>query len=238
MHPQRNGMTVCGPGLTLGCGLGLALACALAGCTVADNESVAARSDAASPLMTMRGPRSYLSGYPAKTRDNMINVVVEIPAGTNAKWEVDKRDGTIRWEVKDGQPRVVKYLGYPANYGMVPSTLLPKELGGDGDPLDVLLIGPTQPRGTVARARVIGVLKLTDRGEQDDKLIALLDDAPVPGVRTIADLDSKYPGITAILEIWMTNYKGPGKIESQGYAGPDEADRILEASMRAFATGE
>jgi inorganic pyrophosphatase len=184
--------------------------------------------------MTVRGPESFVSGYPATNPDGLVNVVVEIPAGTNAKWEVDKRDGALRWEIRDGQPRVVKFLGYPANYGMVPSTLLPKELGGDGDPLDVLLLGPAQPRGTVARARLLGVLKLLDRGEQDDKLIALLDEAPITGVASLAELDDRYPGVTQILEIWMTSYKGPGVIRSGGYAGADEANAILEAAMRAY----
>ena len=38
-----------------------------------------------------------------------------------------------KWEFRDGKPRVVAYLGYPGNYGMIPRTLLPKEHGGDGD---------------------------------------------------------------------------------------------------------
>ena len=77
--------------------------------------------------------------------------IVEIPAGACEKWEV-KLDGVMRWDMKDGKPRHVKYLGYPCNYGMVPRTMLGKELGGDGDPLDVLMLGPAVPRG-VPRAR-------------------------------------------------------------------------------------
>ena len=46
------------------------------------------------------------------------------------------------------KPREVKYLGYPGNYGMIPRTLLPKELGGDGDPLDVIVLGPAVERGS------------------------------------------------------------------------------------------
>jgi len=55
---------------------------------------------------------------------------------------VKKPDGIMKWAFEDGKPRVIKYLAYPGNYGMIPRTLLPKELGGDGDPLDIIMLGP------------------------------------------------------------------------------------------------
>ncbi|MHC5062584.1 MAG: inorganic diphosphatase, partial [Planctomycetota bacterium] len=137
------------------------------------NEAEDARS--------LAGAANFWTGYPA-TVGEMVNVVVEIPAGTNSKWEVDKSDGVLRWEIKEGEPRVVQYLAYPANYGMIPATLLPKEMGGDGDPLDVLLLGPAQARGSIVQAHLLGVLELLDGGERDDKLIALAADAPMHGV--------------------------------------------------------
>ena len=69
-----------------------------------------------------------------EANQGLIHFVVEIPAGTNAKWEVDKATGGLHWEQKDGRPRVVQYLAYPGNYGMIPSTSLPYEIGGDGEP--------------------------------------------------------------------------------------------------------
>ena len=53
--------------------------------------------------------------------------MVEIPAGSNDKWEVDKTSGALYWEQEDGKPRVVQYLAYPGNYGMIPRTSLPHE---------------------------------------------------------------------------------------------------------------
>ncbi len=90
---------------------------------------------------TIVGPKNFLTDYEPVNRDGTINVVVEIPTGTTAKWEVTKPDGKLQWEFKRGKPRVVKYLGYPGNYGMLPRTLLAKEDGGDGDPLDVIVLG-------------------------------------------------------------------------------------------------
>ena len=129
-------------------------------------------------MHTLVGPKNFLKDFEPINSDGTINVVIEIPAGTAAKWEVDKKDGSLKWEFKEGKPRIVKYLGYPGNYGMVPQTLLSKELGGDGDPLDVLVLGKMVPRGSVVDAKLIGILKFLDGGEQDDKLLAVLPGTP------------------------------------------------------------
>ena len=182
---------------------------------------------------TLTGSKSFKTGYPASNSDGTINVVVEIPSGTTAKWEVED-DGVMRWEFKKGKPRVVQYLPYPGNYGMVPRTLLPKELGGDGDPLDVIVLGDAAARGAVVKARVIGVLKMLDDGEQDDKLIAVIEGSPLAAASNLQELNAKFPGVTAIVETWFGNYKGPGEIETAGYAGTSTAMGVLRAAERAF----
>jgi len=166
--------------------------------------------------------------------EGRIRVVVEIPAGTNAKWEVDKESGDIAWEFKKGRPRVVQYLAYPANYGMVPQTLLPKEEGGDGDPLDVVVLGPAVARGTVLEVRLVGVLRLLDGGEQDDKLLAVQSEGPLSDVASLAELDERYVGVTRILDLWFTNYKGPGKMESRGFGPADEALGLVTRTHQAY----
>lgn len=183
---------------------------------------------------TVVGEKNLLTDYEPLYPDGDINVIIEIPTGTIAKWEVTQPDGAIRWEFKDGKPRIVKYLGYPGNYGTIPRTLLPKEFGGDGDPLDIIVLGPPVPRGSAVKAKLIGVLKLWDEGEQDDKLVAALVDTPLYEANSIKELDEKFPGVTTIIEIWFVNYKGSGEIESRGYGEKEEAQQILEASIKAF----
>ena len=184
---------------------------------------------------TLVGDRNFVSGYEPIQDDGDINVVVEIPAGTIEKWEVVKPRGELKWEFKNGKPRTVKYIGYPGNYGMVPRTLLPEELGGDGDPLDVIVLGTPVKKGSVVKARLIGVLKLIDRGERDDKLIAVLPDSPFHQVTTLKDLNDRFHGVTDIIRIWFSNYKGPGKMNAQGFGDKKEAMRILDAAIKAFA---
>ncbi|MCL4069461.1 inorganic diphosphatase [Pseudomonas sp. GX19020] len=169
--------------------------------------------------------------------DGSIRAVVEIPTGTSAKWEMSKEDPkAVYWEYKDGAPRIVNYLGYPGNYGAIPGTALPKELGGDGDPLDVLIIGQAIPRGEVADIRLIGVLKMLDGGEQDDKLIGVLTrESPFAHIESMAQLDNEYPGASEIIGLWFANYKGPdGGMESKGFADADVAREVLEAAAAQY----
>ncbi len=183
---------------------------------------------------TLASDKHLVHDYPPIDTDSNINVVVEIPAGTNAKWEVHKRSGNLKWNFKKGKPRVVSYLAYIGNYGMVPGTILSKESGGDGDPLDVIVLGSAIPRGSVVKARLIGVLKLLDKGEQDDKLIAVLPDSPLGEVSNLKMLNRKFVGITNIIEVWFSNYKGPGKMVSEGFEDVDEARKILDAAISAY----
>jgi inorganic pyrophosphatase len=178
--------------------------------------------------------RNLLDDVDPAAAGSRVNAVIEIPTGTNAKWEVRKPDGRLEWEQKNGAPRVVNYVSYPGNYGMIPRSLLPEHEGGDGDPLDVLVLGPAAPRGAVIRVHLIGVLRLLDDGERDDKLIAVQDAGPLSDVRDLDDLDERFAGVSGIVEIWFTNYKGPGRLESQGFAGQAEALRILDAALAAY----
>lgn len=185
---------------------------------------------------TIVGPASFLDGYYALGSENAIRVVVEIPAGTNAKWEVRKEDGALAWEFEDGEPRVVEYLPYPANYGMIPRTLLAKDEGGDGDPLDVIVLGPAVPRGSVVSAWPIGILRVLDRGEVDDKVIAVVGDGPLDWHKAIGldDVRTNYPGVLEILEIWFSSYKGAGKMESRGFEDASEAWEMIHQAMAMY----
>jgi inorganic pyrophosphatase len=171
---------------------------------------------------------------PAVAGVGLVHVVVEIPAGTNDKWEVGKADGVLRWEQRDGRPRVVQYLAYPGNYGMIPRTSLPRSLGGDGDPLDVLLLGPRVERGALVAARPVGVLRLADDGERDDKILAVPTSGPFSDVATLDALDARYPGALAIVETWFTHYKGPGRVASAGFEDEREAWATVVDASREY----
>jgi len=194
------------------------------------------------PSKTEQEKTNYLKDYPATNTDGTINAVIEIPAGTVEKWELNKADGKIELEHIDNAPRLINYLGYPGNYGMIPRTLLSKELGGDGDPLDIIVLGPPEERGSIIECKLIGILYLMDNGEQDDKLIAVSPNTSLYKVEDMGDLETKFSGITEILEIWFTNYKGSGQMTSKGFGNKESARKVLTAAInqykRSAATAE
>ncbi len=157
------------------------------------------------------------------TDRSVVNAVIEIPAWTRAKWEVDRVGGDLRWDMLDGRRRVIGHaLPYPANYGMIPRTIESEAKGGDGDPLDVIVLGDRLERGQVVSARVIGIMRMRDHGETDDKIIAVhLADTRVGSLETLEELARRYPGTVEILEIWFANYKckTPGVVEILGSEG-------------------
>jgi inorganic pyrophosphatase len=183
---------------------------------------------------TLVGPGHYIHDYPAVDQMGRVNVCVEIPAGSVDKWEVDKADGSLRWEFRERKPRKVNYLGYPGNYGMVPRTLLSREQGGDGDPLDVLVLGDAVPRGSLVAARIVAVLKMKDDGERDDKLIAVREGTPFASARDLQQLDDQFPGVTRIVETWFENYKGSDAVETDGFGNAGEAVQILRRATQAY----
>jgi inorganic pyrophosphatase len=179
-----------------------------------------------------------LIDIPPLFEDGEVNALIEITVGTVDKWELDKVSGQIEWEKVNGKPRVVNYLGYPGNYGLIPKTLLPKSKGGDGDPLDIIVLGPPVKKGEIVKCKLVGILYLLDRGEQDDKLIAVSSNSPLYSVNDITDLKTKYNGVLEILEIWFSNYKGPNKMETKGFGNKQKAHEILNQAIAEFKLSE
>ena len=210
----------------------LTLLVVITSCNPRSTDRVSGFSD--KPLIKNNDTLNLLPNTVPRFKDGEVNALIEIPAGTLEKWELNKSSGKIEWELVDNKPRVVKYLGYPGNYGMIPGTLLSKENGGDGDPLDILVLGPPVSRGKLLKCKIIGILYLLDRGEQDDKLIAVSSDSPLYGINSIDELNEDFKGIPEILELWFTNYKGSGKMEFKGFGEKNNAIQMLEKSIKEF----
>lgn len=147
--------------------------------------------------------------------DDAVNVVVEIPAGTNHKIEYNKASGKFENVLIEGKPRIIDFLPYPGNYGFIPATHMDPEQGGDGDALDVLVLSESVPTGTVLTTRPIGAIRFRDSGEIDTKIIAI----PIDSTQRIIQADQfidfliKYDAAKKIIEDWFLNYKGYGAME-------------------------
>ncbi len=152
-------------------------------------------------------------------KNDVVDVIVEIPFRSRNKYEIDKKSGRIKLD------RVLySAMGYPAEYGTIENTLAP-----DGDPLDILILAtePTYP-GCIIPARIVGGLKMTDNGKADYKLISVVDcDPRYDEIKNLNDV-SKF----TLKEIhnFFENYKKLQniKVEVGEYFSKEEALLLLE----------
>ena len=158
-------------------------------------------------------------------RGDTYQIVVEIPTGSRQKWEVNHKGGQLEWELRNGKPREVKFLGYPGNYGFIPQTL-----SGDGDALDIIILSESVKRGDILKVKVIGMLKLVDKGEHDNKVIAVTDDGTFKKIDTLNEMLLKKPNIITIIRAWFEGYKDPGKMVFLGYEDRKKTLEYIEKS--------
>ncbi|MEN8186155.1 MAG: inorganic diphosphatase [Bacteroidota bacterium] len=114
----------------------------------------------------------------------IVNGIIEIPKSTRAKYELDKQSGLLKLD------RVLyASMYYPANYGFIP-----KSYCDDKDPLDILVLSQiTIVPMCIVSAKVIGVMRMLDQGEHDDKIIAVAEnDMSVNHVNDISELPEHF----------------------------------------------
>ena len=164
---------------------------------------------------------------------NEINVIIEIPKDAEpVKYEVDKATGTIFVDRVLSTP-----MRYPCNYGYIPQTL-----GGDGDPLDVLVILPLPlVPGSGIRCRPVGVLRMSDEAGADEKLIAV----PVPkvfeGYAHINDIEQVSRHWLDRIGHFFEHYKDLEKdkwVKLEGWGNADAAKQEILASVARYQAAE
>ena len=110
----------------------------------------------------------------------IVEAIIEIPKGSRSKYELDKDTGMLRLD------RILySSVYYPANYGFIPQTYC-----DDKDPLDIIVLTQaTVLPMSIMRAKVIGVMRMIDGGEADDKIIAVSpDDMSIAHIDNIEEL--------------------------------------------------
>jgi len=158
-----------------------------------------------------------------------VLLAVEIPAGSFTKYEIGGRDGLVYVDRFVSMP-----VAYPANYGSMPRTL-----AGDGDPLDALVLtrAPLHP-GVLVRFRPVGVLRMLDDGEHDDKIIGVPTDQVDPTYAGIRDLSDLPPIERERIEAFFRVYKdlpaGRNKVVLDGFGDAAEARALVDEALRRF----
>jgi inorganic pyrophosphatase len=152
---------------------------------------------------------------------NAIHVVVEVPKGSRNKYEYDKRTGAIRLD------RVLySSLHYPGDYGLIPQTYYE-----DGDPLDALvMVGEASFPACVIVARPIGLFKMVDKGQPDDKILCVPATDPI--YRDVYDLPHIPQHFLAEVAHFFSVYKDLEgvHVKTVGWERAEKArERILHA---------
>ncbi|MEN8248358.1 MAG: inorganic diphosphatase [Bacteroidota bacterium] len=114
----------------------------------------------------------------------IVNAIIEIPKNSRAKYELDKDSGLLKLD------RVLySSVHYPTNYGFIPKTYC-----DDNDPLDILVLSQvTVVPMCIVEAKVIGVMRMLDQGELDDKIIAVANhDMSVNHIKDISELPEHF----------------------------------------------
>ena len=166
---------------------------------------------------------------PGDKAPEQFNVIIEIPMHADPiKYEVDKETGALFVD-----RFVLTSMHYPCNYGYIPQTI-----SGDGDPVDVLVVSPfALMPGVVVRCRPIGLLKMTDEGGIDTKLLAVPIDKLTPLYRSVETFRDLPEVVLAQITHFFAHYKDleAGKwVKIEGWGGPEEARREIAAGVKAF----
>ena len=152
-------------------------------------------------------------------------VVIEVPAGSKNKYELDKNTGFLRLD------RVLySSVHYPANYGFIPRTFC-----DDGDPLDALVLGqgPVHPL-TIVDSRAIGVMRMRDDKGIDDKIIAV--SVHDPAVTQYRDHKQLPEHTLREVKRFFQDYKQleNKEVVVEDFIGPADAIRIIEEALDMY----
>lgn len=163
--------------------------------------------------------------HPGENSPKLVNGIIEIPKGTRAKYELDKESGLIKLD------RVLySSVYYPANYGFIPQTYCE-----DKDPLDILIFSQiTIVPLCIVEAKPIGVMRMLDNGEADDKIIAVA--AGDPSVNHVEDITSLPKYYISEMRNFFEDYK---KLENKSvvvedFLNREMAEQIIAESIELY----
>ncbi|MCD6195743.1 MAG: inorganic diphosphatase [Staphylothermus sp.] len=171
---------------------------------------------------------SYEKLGPGKKAPEEVYVVIEIPMGSNIKYEIDKETGLIFVD------RILfTAMYYPFNYGFIPGTL-----EEDGDPVDVLVLGYDKLHpGVVIKARPIGVLETEDEKGKDAKIVAVPIEKIDPRFENIKDISDLPSNIRERIAHFFEHYKELEKgkwVKVIGWKNREEALKRIEEAIKRY----
>jgi inorganic pyrophosphatase len=194
----------------------------------------------APPRYAMYRPHPWHGISAGPEAPEVVTTYVEITPASTVKYEVDKATGFLKVD----RPQRLSAVP-PTAYGFVPRTWCGPAIAalagcakGDGDPLDICVLSERviDRADLLLRARVVGGLLMVDKGEADDKIVAVLDGDPVwGGVRELSEVP---PALVARLRHYFETYKlepGGNPVSIDRVYGRDRAFEVVRAAQADYA---
>ncbi len=156
-----------------------------------------------------------------------VNTIVELNSNTINKYELITETGHLKLD------RVgYSSLAYPFAYGCLPRTW-----DEDGDPLDIEIVGVTEPLipGSIVEARIIGIMTFDDGGEVDDKVIGVIaDDKRLDHIKSFDQLGQHWINETKYYWEHYKDLKKPGSCTVNGFFGVEKAVQIIKSCEQRY----
>ena len=165
----------------------------------------------------------------------LLQVVVEMPAGTNHDQRYNPATNTFEPRRMAGLEAVVEFLPAPGNLGFVAGTRAGQAEAAPGSPLPVLVLAEAEPAGTVLEVLPVALLTLDIRGELQPVVVAI---PARPAQRILplatdwATLNRHYPQVRDFLNQWFRNRRHPAETRIVSWKDEKAASRMVKCWMR------
>ena len=186
-------------------------------------------------------PHPWHGLEPGPEAPRFVQAYIEITPFDFVKYEIDKTTGYLRVD------RPQRYSSQPPSlYGFIPQTycgrrvskLSPKTTRGDGDPMDICILSerPINRAEIILKAKVVGGIQMVDRGEADDKIIAVLaNDNILADTNDITELpEAMVARLEHYFSTYKTMYKEQPAVCIESIYGTEHAQRVITASLEDY----
>ncbi|QJX45880.1 inorganic diphosphatase [Hymenobacter taeanensis] len=190
-----------------------------------------------SSLGLVAGCRTDYADLPTYSKERrLLQVVVEVPAGTNHEQYYDPAAHEFKPSQQAGIERVVEFLPFPGNYGFIPGTRASASASVLAEqPLQALVLAESEPAGTILEVIPIGVVLLDVDGTMEQTILAV---PARPGQRILPDvadwatLMRRYPAVRQALGLWFQHRNPSDAVRIAGWKDEKYAEQQIKAQLQ------
>lgn len=187
----------------------------------------------ATATLALNACQTHYEDLPTFSQERkLLQVVVEMPAGTNHAQHYDVDRHQFVPERRAGLDHVVEFLPCPGNSGFIPGTAAGTPAG---QPLAALVLAEAQPPGTVLEVLPIGLVTLDDNGTLRPIVLAVParpSQQILPGIVTWQELTTRYAGAREVLRQWFQHQGRPGEVRIVSWKDEKAAEQQVRNAMK------